>query len=215
MLGKTSLHYCKSQLGGQDLTRTFQCFIDDGNNCGIGGVAHDSTITCSDCHGSDTSTDPKGPHGSDNKWILKSNETTWLASTPKNFCYNCHRRDVYGDECNPDAGEDFNTLYPFANYSRVSHPPDIPSGGNGCSSPFYDSSGGLDTGTRSNKWGILCLSCHGGGIKTQNGFNVADGVHGSNTGLGPGGGTTGTTELGKRMMNGACVTGHTAATLAV
>ena len=194
---------------GAGLSRTFQCFIEPtGNNCGIGGVAHDSTITCSDCHGSDTSDDPQGPHGSNNKWILKSNETTWLASTPSNFCYNCHRRDVYGDECNPDV-ETFNTLYPVANYSRVSHPPDIPSGSNGCSSPFYDSRG-LDTGNSSNKWGILCLSCHGGGVKVQNGYNVADGVHGSNTGFGPDGGTT---ELGKRMMNGACVTGHTAATL--
>jgi hypothetical protein len=181
--------------------------LDGGNNCGIGGIAHDSTITCSDCHGADDSNDPKGPHGSNNKWILKSNETTWLASTPTNFCYNCHRRDVYGDECNPDT-EEFEILYPFKNYSRVTHPPDIPQV-NGCRSPFYDSRG-LDTANNSNKWGILCLSCHGGGTKIQNSFNVADGVHGSNTGLGSGGGTT---ELGKRMMNGACVTGHTAATL--
>ena len=194
---------------GAGLSRTFQCFLDGGGNCGIGGVAHDSTITCSDCHGADSGTDPKGPHGSNNRWILKGNETTWLASTPTNFCYNCHRRDVYGDECDPTF-DTFSTVYPFANYSRVSHPPDLPSGSNGCTSPFYDSRG-LTTGNSSNKWGILCLSCHGGGVKVQNGYNVADGVHGSATGLGPGGGTT---ELSKRMMNGACVTGHTAATLA-
>lgn len=66
------------------------------------------TMTCSDCHGSDVVSDPKGPHGSASQFMLKGPRTYW----PKNasgglwslddiknnknswssnlFCVNCH-----------------------------------------------------------------------------------------------------------------------------
>lgn len=185
---------------GLGLSNTFKCATEGTGDC-ASGVQYTSTMTCSDCHGNSnfTATDPKGPHGSANKYIMRSNETG--TGSTKNFCYNCHRRDVYGDEgfCPPSA-----------NYSRVSHPPDE---GTACigapTSPFYKT--GTNLGNASNKFGILCISCHGGGEKTQNGNSVIDGIHGSHTGIG-GNGNYGADELGKRLMNGACVVGHTHAT---
>ncbi len=56
-----------------------------------------SLMTCSDCHGSDQTTDPNGPHGSAAKFVLKGPATAWNntilngASMPSNvFCSNCH-----------------------------------------------------------------------------------------------------------------------------
>ena len=189
---------------GLGLTNTFTCAATAPGTCiAAGDVTHTSTITCSDCHGnSDFSPNaPKGPHGSSNKYILRSNET--VQGSTKNFCYNCHRRDVYGDEgyCPPNA-----------NYSRVSHPPDQTSCSGSPTSPFYTT--GATTGNNSNIFNILCLSCHGGGKKTQNDiYTVFDGIHGSNTGttggMIPAIGFAGATPLGTRMMNGACVDGYT------
>jgi len=177
---------------GLGLTNTFRCAYFGTCTTTTGPeVAHRSAITCSDCHGNSdyASTAPKGPHGSNNKYILRSNETGLGSS--KNFCYNCHRRDVYGDEGYVGIN---------ANYARVSHPVD----GNGTSSPFYQS--GAIRGNNSNKFGILCLTCHGGGTKTQNGNTVIDGIHGSNTAAGT---LPGSDPLGYRMMNGACVESYT------
>jgi IPT/TIG domain len=55
-------------------------------------------MTCSDCHGSDTTTDPSGPHGSAAKFLLKGPNTKWdatLTTTASGmpagtFCANCH-----------------------------------------------------------------------------------------------------------------------------
>jgi hypothetical protein len=55
-------------------------------------------MTCTDCHESDTTTDPNGPHGSAANFILKGPNTTWnntmLATStgmPAGaFCANCH-----------------------------------------------------------------------------------------------------------------------------
>lgn len=49
-----------------------------------------------------------------------------------------------------------------------------------------------------NAWGVWCMNCHGGG---QQG-----GIHGTDTGVGPGGGTA---ALGDHFMNGAAMTGFT------
>ncbi len=159
-------------------------------------VTHDSTIACSDCHGSSEFsgfTGPpglekkriSGPHASNYKWILRSNESR--VGSEKNFCYNCHRREVYGDE---------GYIGSEANFSRVTHPVD----GLGLSSPFYTT--GTDTGDFSNKFEILCLSCHGGAYDSVN--NVMKGIHGSNAAAGASG-----DPLGYRMMNGACVESYT------
>jgi hypothetical protein len=88
-----------------------------------------STMRCTDCHGSDTTTDPLGPHGSATKYILRqAGSKTFLfydgtivqtiTTTPTdsdNMCVNCHRRDVYGDF-------DYSTP-PQTLYSRQPHPP--------------------------------------------------------------------------------------------
>jgi hypothetical protein len=56
-------------------------------------------MTCTDCHESDTTTDPNGPHGSTAGFILKGPNTVWtntLAVSNTNpipagtFCLNCH-----------------------------------------------------------------------------------------------------------------------------
>lgn len=94
-----------------------------------------STVSCSDCHTSDASTDPRGPHGSNNKWLLRSNETG--VGTAVVFCYNCHRRDVYGDD---------GYSPPNATLARVSH-------------PINNNHSGTPP-----KNGIWCMNCHGGSV---------------------------------------------------
>lgn len=174
------------------LTNTFRYldFPGIGPRTGWYNMTHDSKTTCSDCHASRIASDPQGTHGSSNKWILRDNETG--VGSVRTFCYNCHRRDVYGDE---------GYVGPNANYSRVSHPVD----GLGASSPFYTS--GVSTGNNSNKFGILCLSCHGGSHDAT--ANVMKGVHGSDAAAGT---LAGSDPLGYRMMNGACVESHARAT---
>jgi predicted CxxxxCH...CXXCH cytochrome family protein len=120
--------------------------------------------------------DLRGPHGSLEKWLLqdldkkvlfdadgdatnditrdavgglaKDNPNADLTDT-KNFCFNCHRRDVYGNE-----GE--TPTYP--GYSRMSHP-----GGNAAhGEKAY------------NVWGINCMNCHGG--RGSSAFRVTSSV---------------------------------------
>ncbi|MBI5810548.1 MAG: hypothetical protein HZB21_05095 [Deltaproteobacteria bacterium] len=186
-------------VGGLGLTNTFRYmdFPGIGDRTGWYNVMHTGKITCSDCHSSSESNDPQGPHGSKNKWILRNNEAGEAGATAANFCYNCHRRKVYGDE-------DFIPAPSDANLARVPHPVD----GQGAASPFYKS--GADTGNNSNKFGILCLTCHGGSSYTGGlGNNHMRGVHGSNDAAGP---LAGSDPLGRRMMNGACVESHAHAT---
>ncbi len=131
-----------------------------------------STLYCSDCHGGPG---PAGPHGSDRRWILRSNETG--QGSAEVFCYNCHRREVYGD---------VDLLRPpDARYSRVSH-------------PINKNHVKLSGKWGKNPWGIWCMNCHGG--------DVTGGIHGSYRGVG----SYGTTELGKRLLNGAFIQGWTA-----
>ena len=55
-------------------------------------------MTCSDCHGSDLTTDPSGPHGSAAKFLLRGPNTLWNSSLKLSgsgmpagtFCANCH-----------------------------------------------------------------------------------------------------------------------------
>ncbi len=59
-----------------------------------------SLMACSDCHASDTTTDPSGPHGSAATFILKGPNTAWDATVTSvannawmpagTFCLNCH-----------------------------------------------------------------------------------------------------------------------------
>jgi hypothetical protein len=130
-----------------------------------------STVSCSDCHTSDMSGDPAGSHGSNNRYMLRGNETA--NGDPAVFCFNCHKYDVY------DNGGGNQGL------GRVDHPFN---GNHQSTLP---------------KIGIWCMNCHGGGS--------LGGIHGSNEGLGPGGGTS---PLGERFLNGAAIIGFTAPTTA-
>ncbi|SNB45274.1 cytochrome c3 family protein [Geobacter sp. DSM 9736] len=62
-----------------------------------------STISCSDCHGSDSLSSPRGPHGSNNQFILVDNFSIRDNETESSFayalCYRCHSRSsILGDE---------------------------------------------------------------------------------------------------------------------
>lgn len=143
-----------------------------------------STMRCSDCHESDTTTDPMGPHGSATKYLLRkavvqsfislnsSGVDTAYSLSPSDtylFCLNCHRRDVYGD---------YNYTSPASpGYSRQSHPVDS----------------GSHSLTAKNKWGIVCMNCHGGAR--------TGGIHGENLGKGFNG--SGGSYSGKRLLGGS------------
>lgn len=61
-----------------------------------------TVITCSDCHGNDDKTGPRGPHGSNYNHLLTTNYTT--ESGPESpfayeLCYGCHNRNsILNDE---------------------------------------------------------------------------------------------------------------------
>ena len=60
-------------------------------------------MTCSDCHGSDDASDPLGPHGSRNEWILRGayevDEGIEESERSYQLCYGCHSRDsILNDE---------------------------------------------------------------------------------------------------------------------
>ena len=63
-----------------------------------------SLMTCTDCHESDVTTDPNGPHGSAAKFILKGPNTTWTSTLQLTtsgmpagtFCANCHAASFAG-----------------------------------------------------------------------------------------------------------------------
>jgi hypothetical protein len=58
-------------------------------------------MTCSDCHTSDNSIDPKGPHGSNQPYILFDSP----AVTEKTFCTKCHKATVYAPLIDPGLSE--------------------------------------------------------------------------------------------------------------
>jgi len=145
-----------------------------------------STLSCSDCHTSSVPSDPFGPHGSAIKWLLRGGEpqnflfwngtsTATVTYTPdaNNLCLNCHRRNVYGDQ----AFFPTITAAP-GNYARQGHPAD---------------SGNHSSLEDRNKWGIVCMNCHGGARIGQ--------IHGSN--LGKGGGGVGASYSGRRLLAGS------------
>ena len=189
-----------------------------------------SRVVCSDCHSADGAADPSGPHGSAQPWILREadpdisftwyyNSTTYTVEPNKNmrvgghnpnqpltatsviFCYNCHRRDVYGDIDQNGADAD-NPNIPgsaTAYQGRVSH--DV----TGQARTYRVVGGGWGPGSAEsgNKWGntpgILCMMCHGG--------DSLGGIHGTSSKIGRGG----TANRGERFLNGATWNGVTRA----
>ena len=58
----------------------------------------ESIIYCTDCHGSDDSTGPQGPHGSIHEHLLvdryETNDMTHESADAYALCYKCHDRDI-------------------------------------------------------------------------------------------------------------------------
>ncbi len=65
------------------------------------GAAGTNLMSCTDCHESETTTDPNGPHGSTASFILRGPNTTWSATVVQGtagmpagtFCINCHAQN--------------------------------------------------------------------------------------------------------------------------
>jgi hypothetical protein len=177
-----------------------------------------SILRCTDCHGS-TKTDPVGPHASINKWLIKSLDTDlsfdWFdgsavvtrkpntGAVTAIFCFNCHRRDVYGDLNNYTD----NTAYPgntiaYRSFSRLAH-----SGNTGTGHPdgltltgFYTQDNRL-TAIGTLKWAdISCRHCHAG--------DKVGGIHGTNAVATNSGAPNNGKGQGKRFLNGASWNGY-------
>ena len=120
----------------------------------------DAAMYCSDCHGSETTGDPSGPHGSNNAYMLKA---TGPGSSYDNLCLMCHA-DAYNG-----GGAGFPSAF--------SHD----GGGAGLAHKYQGENAG------DNKLG--CMACHGGpdladyakvsGV-TSNGGSRNDLIHGEN-----------------------------------
>jgi len=73
------------------------------------GWTRTSLMTCTDCHESDVTADPNGPHGSGARFILKGPNTKWdgtltllAAGMPAGtFCANCHDAGFAGSRYPP------------------------------------------------------------------------------------------------------------------
>lgn len=167
----------------------------------VNGWQANSVATCADCHSNNSTTGPRGPHGSGYDFILRGADTTIATvtsgrayGTPKNssatdsfsrenLCINCHASDVYGlgNAANPTGSQ--------AALSQMDHS-SIPSNTR-CTFPYGD--GGR---TEGSKQMIGCTNCHAGG-RTQNG------AHGSTYATAVG---STWTSAGAGFMNGNCWT---------
>jgi hypothetical protein len=166
-------------------------------------------LKCTDCHGS-TLSDPIGPHASVNKWLLKSVDAgaqfEWydgnsvVAVDPQNtgaletnFCYNCHRRDVYGGRsatagATPDVS---GTSAPFSGGLQTRIPHNVHMDANNSTWP--------PVGTYYTSWPQYCRMCHAGtDIGTIHGTNWTSKIT-ENFGSAP----LNTRAQGKRFLNGA------------
>ncbi len=86
-----SYHPIEAPLGKQDVPSLLSPWLPG------------DVMTCSDCHGSDDSDDPGGPHGSRNQWILRwsYSATDGVSESEYTYqaCYKCHSRtSILSDE---------------------------------------------------------------------------------------------------------------------
>ena len=84
-------------------------------------------MTCTDCHESDNTADPNGPHGSAAGFILRGPNTTWSAavtlgsSIPAGtFCLNCHQ-NTYTNSRFPDHSRNNHYVACWNCHARVPH----------------------------------------------------------------------------------------------
>jgi predicted CXXCH cytochrome family protein len=87
------------------------------------GRTWDTLVYCADCHGGD---DPflRGPHGSDNGFVLtRPYPASPLPATMNStdLCFSCHRYDVYGDPLAPDATQQHSRFNRPANHGHAYH----------------------------------------------------------------------------------------------
>jgi hypothetical protein len=83
-------------------------FLSPWNGANIGN----QTMYCSDCHGANTATgtvvpsgtDPWGPHGSSNDFILKGAWSAASSSDSSSICFRCHNRTNYATEASGRSG---------------------------------------------------------------------------------------------------------------
>lgn len=77
----------------------------------VGGFSPSGRMVCSDCHASPTPTDPAGPHGSTNPFILRGqwDRTTGTPGTQSHVCFVCHSFATYGAGASQDALTGFST----------------------------------------------------------------------------------------------------------
>lgn len=136
---------------------------------------HTSLVTCVDCHVNGNLSQPRGPHGTTNPFILRgvdtnisfnvcsgnstNNADVTCATTSKTYgtlsgtidesilCFNCHRADVYS------TGTYAGTNY--ASMARQIHPLH----GTNSSGVLNSHNPAANGGVR----GVACLGCHGGG----------------------------------------------------
>lgn len=120
-------------------------------------------MTCSDCHQSDLDSDPKGPHGSSQPYILIGSPS----ATDVDFCTKCHRRSVYAPVSRPMSNEETGSRF------------DEQTTGDGDASHWFH--------VTQRNYG--CRQCHGGrqnpppsSPENRNPYPAEIGsVHGSNT----------------------------------
>jgi len=104
-----------------------------GNNLGatsniVAPWTRTSLMTCSDCHASDTTTDPAGPHGSAAGFLLKGPNTAWSVTlTTGNggmpagtFCINCHNQNFTNSRF-PDHTRGDHYIACWNCHSRIPH----------------------------------------------------------------------------------------------
>ncbi|MFC1947009.1 cytochrome c3 family protein [Chloroflexota bacterium] len=60
------------------------------------GMEKDSPLSCSSCHAGETDSEPRGPHGSSNAYLLKDTWSDTVTGTSYELCLQCHDPDVYG-----------------------------------------------------------------------------------------------------------------------
>lgn len=127
---------------------------------------------CSDCHRSDTSTDPEGPHGSNQEHLLVAT-TVSNNSVGTPLCYVCHLETVYWSDRNATA----NSKYDKHPSSQGNHAQ--PPGCFACHMWDYASTAGLGV-TDQNDWtgpGSATIYIHGQNKKWV--YTETDGSAGS------------------------------------
>jgi hypothetical protein len=119
------------------------------------GSSQHFTMHCSDCHASDISSDPKGPHGSTKPYVLIAS----TSATDNTLCLKCHDRQVYAPSVNPGSSTETGSRF------------DTQTSGSSLASHY---------GHVVNR-NIGCRQCHGGRRNTGGGTLEPGSIHGTNS----------------------------------